>query len=417
MTHTHAGVDSLRRRLSQKYKIHHNKYCVETIHSFALRFAGSYPKTTGLEIKTPQDDTDYAQIISSATKLFQTRLGKDLLRYSFVGIFVDEYQDCDISQHSLISNLAQILPCRIVGDPLQGIYDFGDNKIVNWDNDVFPNFDQLPDLTTPYRWKDTNEKLGERIGELRKQLLTREEIKFRSVIQDSYQEIIKCLYDSKNEDSVFVICEPSPSARYFPHGLAKSMNNTYHTIEPLTSQDLSNYAKKIEEAKGKKRLQHVVDFSKICLAKIANPCRKVIAQNSNLSEGEIALKQHFQNITDNNHLMHVYDLLLFFEEEFSPTFKRRQLWQEMKKGLYELVFGQEDTLEHAAWDIRNQYRFYRNRIPKRCISRTVLLKGLQCDHVIVVRPELFDKKNLYVALTRASSKVTIISNSRTWSNY
>lgn len=417
LTHTHAGVDSLRKRIREKYNIPHSKYYVETIHSFALRFAGSYPKTTGLKIKTPQEDTDYAEIIASASKLFETRLGKDLLRCSCAGIFVDEYQDCDVSQHSLVRSIAKILPCRIVGDPLQGIYDFGDNRIVDWENELFPDFDQLPDLTIPYRWKDTNEKLGERLRELRRQLLSREQIEFRAVIDDTHQEIIRILYDSKTEDSVFVICDPSPSARYFPHVLAKSMKNIYSTIEPLTSRDLYNYARKIEGTNGKKRLDNVVDFSKTCLTKIANPCRRVMTQNSNLSESEIVLKDHFRNIAESDHLKHVYDLLLFFEDRFSPTFKRRQLWQEMKNGLHGLVFGQADSLEDAVWRIRNQYRFYRSRIPKRCISRTVLVKGLECDHVIVVRPELFDVKNLYVALTRASSKVSIISNSGTWSNY
>ncbi len=417
LTHTHAGVDSLRKRMKEKYNIPSTKYYVETIHSFALRFAGSYPKTTGLNIQKPQKEEDYSQIITSATRLFDTKLGKDILKYSFAGIFVDEYQDCEIKQHLLVRNLAKILPCRIVGDPLQAIYDFGNNQIVDWNNDVFQYFEQLPDLTIPYRWKYTNKKLGERLRELREQLLSEQQIEFKSTIDYSYINIIKCLYNNSNETSIFVISNPNPSSRYYPHFLARSMNNIYHTIEPLTSHDLCNYAKKIELTNGDDRLKNVINFSKSCLTKISNSCKKVLSLNKNLDDVEIKLKEHFRNIKNNNNLNYVYDLFSFFEIAFIPTYKRKQLWREMKEGLHEVVFGHVDSLEDAVWHIRNQFRFYKKRIPERCISRTVLLKGLECDHVIIIRPELFDMKNLYVALTRASSKVTIISKFKTWSNY
>jgi len=114
LTHTHAGVDSLRKKF-RKYNISSSKYNVETIHSFALRFAGSYPKTTKLAFEKPEENEEYRQVISSAINLFDIKLGKDILRYSYSGIFVDEYQDCDINQHQLICKLADVLPCRIVG--------------------------------------------------------------------------------------------------------------------------------------------------------------------------------------------------------------------------------------------------------------------------------------------------------------
>jgi DNA helicase-2/ATP-dependent DNA helicase PcrA len=317
----------------------------------------------------------------------------------------------------LILNLAKILPCRIVGDPLQGIYDFGKNQIVNWNNDVFQHFTQLPALTIPYRWKRTNMELGERLKELREQLLSKQQIEFNSTIDDSYGNIIKFLYDNSNETSVFVISNPNPGSRYYPHTLAKSMNNIYQTIEPLTSNDLCNYAKKIELTNGDDRLKNVINFSKTCLTKISNSCQKVLSENKHLDDVEIKLKDHFHNIKNNNKLNYVYDLFSFFEIAFIPTYKRKQLWREMKEGLHEVVFGHIDSLEDAVWHIRNQFRFNKKRIPERCISRTVLLKGLECNHVIIIRPELFDMKNLYVALTRASSKVTIISKCKTWSNY
>ena len=69
LTHTHAGVDSLRKRF-RKYNISSSKFNIETIHSFALRFAGSYPKTTGLPFDKPHENEEYDQVINSAINLF-----------------------------------------------------------------------------------------------------------------------------------------------------------------------------------------------------------------------------------------------------------------------------------------------------------------------------------------------------------
>jgi len=44
------------------------------------------------------------------------------------------------------------------------------------------------------------------------------------------------------------------------------------------------------------------------------------------------------------------------------------------------------------------------------VSRPLLVKGLEYDHVIILNPEKYSAQELYVALTRGSKSVTIISN-------
>ncbi len=418
LTHTHAGVDSLRKRF-KKNKIPSSKFNVETIHSFALRFAGSYPKTTGLPFEKPQENEDYNQVISSAINLFDIKLGKDILQRSYSGIYVDEYQDCEINQHHLICKLADILPCRIVGDPLQGIYDFGNNQIVNWKKDVYSFFDALPKLEIPYRWKGKNSKLSEGLKNIRQLLENRQQIHFKNIKEASSKEILKFLrYTDFGDDKVFVIC--APQNEHHPHSLVKNLANRFRTIEPLTSKKLCEDAKNIESTHGIDRLRNIVKFSVQCLTNIKTDCNAILNNfdGNFTNELKIKLREHFKNICyNNNNMQHIYDLFKFFEEEDNPTYKRYQLWQEMKKGLHEITVGGHISLEEAVWNVRNQLRFKENRIPRHCISRTVLLKGLECDHAIIIKPELFDAKNLYVALTRASTKLTIISNNKTWSNY
>ena len=417
LTHTHAGVDSLRKRF-RKHNISSAKFNIETIHSFALRFAGSYPKTTGLPFEIPKDDEEYEQIINSAINLFDIKFGKDILRCSYSGIFVDEYQDCQINQHDLICKLADILPCRIVGDPLQGIYDFGNNQIVDWENNVNMYFAPLPDLTVPYRWKEINPALGEELKNLRQLIINKQQIIFNNVIEDSQEMIYKFLkYTNFDRDTVYVIC--SPQNEHYPHSLAQQLGNKFRTIEPLTSKRLCEDAQKIESTQAQDRLKNVVKFAEACLTNITTECDGVLnnLEGNFRNERKIKLKGLLKKICENEKLQYVYDLFLFLEVNYDPTYKRHQLWNEMKKGLREVIIGNYKSLEEAVWHVRSQLRFNENRIPKYCISRTLLLKGLECDHAVIMKPELFNAKNLYVAMTRASSKLTIISNNQTWSNY
>lgn len=70
---------------------------------------------------------------------------------SYKGLYVDEYQDCTSEQHALVMKLARELPCRILGDPLQGIFDFGE-QIIDWKRDVAGMCSVLGTLQTPERW-------------------------------------------------------------------------------------------------------------------------------------------------------------------------------------------------------------------------------------------------------------------------
>ena len=45
---------------------------------------------------------------------------------------------------------AELLPCRVVGDPLQSIFNFG-KSVVQWSDEVLSFFEELPGLD-PWRW-------------------------------------------------------------------------------------------------------------------------------------------------------------------------------------------------------------------------------------------------------------------------
>ena len=60
--------------------------------------------------------------------------------------------------------------------------------------------------------------------------------------------------------------------------------------------------------------------------------------------------------------------------------------------------------------IRHRGRRDRSRV----VSRTLLVKGLEYDHVVIANIEqMTDVNNLYGALTRARNSITVIGNAPT----
>ncbi|MQB04927.1 hypothetical protein DXT91_12515 [Agrobacterium tumefaciens] len=161
LTHTLAGVDALRLRLKSK-GIKPERYHLDTIAAWALRYASSFPKPSGLPpIITPRGN-QWPAVYQAAHQLLASGSVDVVIRASYSMVLVDEYQDCTISQHKTAKALSRTVPVIVFGDPLQGIFDFGAEPIVNWTNNVLPTFPQIDELKTPWRWtKKGNDALAE----------------------------------------------------------------------------------------------------------------------------------------------------------------------------------------------------------------------------------------------------------------
>jgi DNA helicase-2/ATP-dependent DNA helicase PcrA len=92
---------------------------------------------------------------------------------------------------------------------------------------------------------------------------------------------------------------------------------------------------------------------------------------------------------------------------------RRELWREMARSIRAFGAGGYTTLADAAWGVRERGRSSGRRVEHRTVSRTVLVKGLEFDHAVVLNADDHDGANLYVALTRASRTLTVLSGGPT----
>jgi len=123
LTHTHAGVDALRKRLKHR-GVPSKRYATDTIAGWCLRYSASYPARSGLTISEPKDQHDWTAVYTAGLKLLASGAVSSVLHASYCGVFVDEYQDCNGLQHEVVAAIAAILPVCVFGDPLQAIFDF-----------------------------------------------------------------------------------------------------------------------------------------------------------------------------------------------------------------------------------------------------------------------------------------------------
>lgn len=424
LTHTHAGVKSIYDRL-RKFGIPRKYYHVDTIAGFALQFAASFPLSSGLGNDFDPSVNEWGKVYPSAGNVVSSNHGKKVITASFCGMYVDEYQDCTKQQHSLILKLANYLPCRILGDPLQGIFGFHE-PIVNWYEDVFPNFTIVGDPHTewtPYRWKGKNEELGIWLLQVRKDLLNGKQIDFRKLPnicrwlplkpQDMFSQRNACLEKANTKESVVVIQHLPHQA----HALAKILNGAYTSMEEVDSKDLSKWAIKIEKSTGIERAVNIIEFASICMTEISTALTTVKAKiqngektaKSNLKHREIF--EDLVRVLEDNNLEVVFPALRKIEKIPARVLYRKELWRDMNKAIEEYVGSSDNiSLQKSAWKIRDLGRSFGRSVEKRTVSRTLLIKGLEFEHCIVANADDLDAKELYVALTRGSKTLTVFSS-------
>jgi DNA helicase-2/ATP-dependent DNA helicase PcrA len=90
---------------------------------------------------------------------------------------------------------------------------------------------------------------------------------------------------------------------------------------------------------------------------------------------------------------------------------RRELLREAKRAVRAVVAGDAASMTDAAWLVRNRAR-QQGRLLSRCaVGTTLLVKGLEFDHAVLLDADTHDARNLYVALTRGARTLTIVSGS------
>lgn len=108
LTHTYAGVNALRRKMRQ-IGVPNGASRIDTIASWALRLSLSYPEASRWSIERP-DQEQWAELYRACCRLLEYGFIRRVLRASYGGLYVDEYQDCSRAQHDIV--LRALATCR-----------------------------------------------------------------------------------------------------------------------------------------------------------------------------------------------------------------------------------------------------------------------------------------------------------------
>lgn len=423
LTHTHAGVRAMRSHL-ETMGCPSNLYRVETISGWALRYASAYPATSGIGADfQPSDSSQWRQVYRGAVRVLQSRVVQEVVRISYAGVFVDEYQDCTRGQHALVLTLAKIAPCRILGDPLQGIFDFEPDPL-DWDTDVAAEFEELPQLQTPYRWKGKNEELGNWLVEVRALIRARAPIDLsRRPHGVFWQELGRQAHPTQRRACLGLFKVTGSSAAIHEgtltspcHHLARSLGGAFQCMEPLECKDLFTWTERVGNASGGQRASALIDFTSICLTKVRSEPKTI---RKHLDQGparrgtgprkHLDVLEKLKLVANSHGLSPLLPALDAIRGIKGAKLYRRELWDAFRKSVVEFDTGGHESLAQAARHVREISRHAGRDVEKRTISRTLLIKGLEYDHAIVLDADRLDRRQLYVALTRASRSLTILS--------
>lgn len=416
LTHTHAGVDALRQRF-RRHSVPATKYHVDTIAGWAWGWVRKYPENAGYRESTdiPEWSDVYAGMLNLLPKLFVRR---GILN-SYTGVIVDEYQDCTVPMHRLIVQLKHLLPCRVLGDDLQGIFGF-DDPLIRW-SDVQSEFaNDLGALDTPYRWiKAGNEKLGRWLMDARSDFRRNREPDYRgSPIERqkvAYANLGALLIRLTHEKQGRT-CVIRRKARPLGAGIETTLvNHEYRVLEPNELSALQKLIVKLADGSPEEKTGGAVAFLTRAYGGLVPDEKRFIGkilkgdrQSPERADRRILSQKHTAGIT----AQLLFDLLGYVERLDGVS---RKLWESVSalKCILETHLQLHTDLKQLYADEIARRKYQNRSHLYRCIGSTLLVKGLEFDHAIILRDPDWQRswgnhRDLYVALTRGSKSTTLI---------
>lgn len=454
LTHTRAGVAAIKNRLA-KYSIASNKYEIATIASFCMYWCKAYPKSARFHYCLPYQYPGthyYPNLYNSTSRLLNYPWMQHIIKIAYSQVIVDEYQDCTLSQHDLlIGTLGQILPMTILGDPLQGIFYFGQNKSETpCDLYTISQSCEYTSLTIPWRWKQTNPALGQWISNLRQELykadhngsgcniIAPEPTEYISYIppQDIFEKLPEL---SDKENTIAFIARNEDIQLFFN----RRTGGRYGYHEKKDDTILTEKLKELDAQVT--NLSLLFDIFKIVFSNIdkhLSTMQEKIAQQNfdgwkrNNYPDLLQLFKDLAEISSNesekkNSYSKIKEILIWVKTHKEFSCVRFGFYKQLTN-ILECAIINDCSLEEA---YNSLYTFTEEILPNKVSTRTVLSKGLEFDAVIIdISGEMdrlashannesnrryyarkskgnlnyWDVRNFYVAVSRAKKKIYFI---------
>jgi len=430
LTHTYAGVNALRRKM-RTLGVSDRLYRIDTIASWVLRLSLSYSGTSGWNEERPANNARWNALYEACSGLLDHAFIRRIVRASYDGLYVDEYQDCSIAQHGIVLKLARDLPSRVLGDPLQGIFDFEGQNPVDWARDVEGNFERLGVLDVPHRWIQAGAgDLGAWLQDVRAGIEQGQPIDlnvgrpasvtFKPANADP-QALIRLqgnacrFFRCESDHSVIAIHKGSQEYKAKCHKLSQSLGGRFSSIEEVEGKALFSFIRKLERARtDAARLKEVIAFAKQCMTAVTQnlpaATRRGEYMNIRANTRNVEAARWANAYLASPDSSAIIGFLLALKQTSDVNVVRADLFYRALGVLNKAVLYPELSLAEAADRYHGEFRHKGRPVGRRrLIGTTLLVKGLEFDHAIVLDATSLSKKELYVALTRGARSLTIVS--------
>jgi len=433
LTHTHAGIASIREKMKTE-RVEPSKYSLETISSFALHYTDVFHIDKNSIPNVEDGSTHFNFAVETTTKILQAKPIKEAIKSAYSHLIVDEYQDCTQRQHRLILALSNILPTHILGDPLQGIFEFRGDSLVNMESDDdMTGFKQnKQELYIPWRWNNAGTiELVQFLSSVRsaikrgdpihlEDLQNHESLEIKIIHPQEYfqknSDYHRILYreiSNKHINSLLLIHPISENQA--PRLKVIQQFPSIRLVEAIDDKDFYKYPKLFDEKQGDELIDAILLLMK-------NITLKTVIDNWFRADNSLKNKKNDKDKIITNYLQRSIDLVVQNKTPLNIVglIENIQKLHENRCYRYELLqaiiksLRSSSTPNESIYELMKKNRdFVRRqgrRIIGKCIGTTLLTKGLEFDTVIVLDAHLFKKpKHLYVALTRACKKLIVIT--------
>jgi len=399
----------------RRKRVDPSRYHLDTIAGWCLRYAGAYPGISSLAVD-PKAAPPWNALYPAAERVISSGLGAQVIEASYAGVLVDEYQDCSTAQHSVIKALSEIVPVRIVGDPLQGVFDFDPSTpIVNW-SEVEAFYEELPRLSEPYRWLNAgHEDLGRWIAQAREELQATGSITIDSGCPAKWQRSAQgadraLCWDHRGRTSVAAFNRFT----YQSTSLAASLSGTYQLVERFDDEELPKLARALESGTGPEIVASMVNFLSKRVTKAATELgtiTKAISQGRSTSR----IRKHrahcdrLEAIAQDpspQTILCALDGVL--DEEQWKLYRPDAIYQ-LRAALRESKSLDDGQIAEAIQGVRDRVRRRGRHLQRRVLGTALLLKGLEFDTSLVLNATDLSAKELYVAISRGTKALFLIS--------
>jgi len=422
LTHTNAGKGALEARLCRG-KVPKQAYRISTIDSWAIRLISKFPVRSGhapatLRLENP--NVDYQAIRNAALNLLSNGDINDALRSTYSRMIVDEYQDCTLPQHHIVTWIATVLPTYVLGDPLQAIFGFRE-ATVHWQNDVHQYFPPLAELGTPWRWLNAGaEPLGHWLLNARQQLIAGHPVDLRGAppevtwiqlpanANDAHTRRLEAARIRAPNDGTILIIGDSNNPQ--GHRLMASHTPGATTVEAVDLRDLTQFGRTFNPTAAG-ALTNLINFAAEIMTNLGAAAlinRMDVLQRGAARKQATPLEAAALNFLAAPSFGTAIEALRAFEVAPNVRIYRPETLQVCKLAMQIATSG-KITFYDAVIEARERNRHLGRPMSRRAVGSTLLLKGLEADAAVVLNPSVMNAQHLYVALTRGAKSLVICS--------